>query len=88
MELLFSRKCRAWSNALLFIPQLIAENLHWSKKEIIHLKNHAAFKNIITALIGKKGIERLKSKEVILFFRKGNIEKTLKNMIKNELFNK
>ncbi|MGC9355328.1 MAG: NifB/NifX family molybdenum-iron cluster-binding protein [Mariniphaga sp.] len=38
---------------------------------------------IISALIGKKGIERLKARGVKLFFRKGNIDEALNTVFKN-----
>ncbi|MBN2519654.1 MAG: hypothetical protein JXB17_04050 [Bacteroidales bacterium] len=43
---------------------------------------------IIAALISKKGIEKLKSKGVVLLFKKGNIENALKNIVKDELSDK
>ena len=38
---------------------------------------------IIAALIGKKGIERLRAKGVKLFFRKGKIDEALNTIFKN-----
>ncbi|MGM0567412.1 MAG: NifB/NifX family molybdenum-iron cluster-binding protein [Bacteroidota bacterium] len=38
---------------------------------------------IIAALIGKRGIERLKARGVKLFFRKGEIDKALKIVFRN-----
>jgi predicted Fe-Mo cluster-binding NifX family protein len=38
---------------------------------------------IIAALIGKKGIERLKERGVKLFFMKGEIDKALNNVLSN-----
>ncbi|MBN2275862.1 MAG: hypothetical protein JXK95_16155 [Bacteroidales bacterium] len=60
------------------------------EKTMQHLKTLDVYavihdcKIIIAAFIGKKGIERLKNKGVVLFFMKGNIETALKNMVRNE----
>ena len=74
--------------------RLIEKRLNPYVKTLQHLKTLDVYNLIddcsiiLSAKIGKKGIERLKERNVSLIFRKGEIESAVNDIIDNNLFSK